>query len=91
MTGLWCPFCGGLRSAYELTRLNLSAALHDNLIVVAAAPIVLVLWLDAIIRSHRGRPRRQFSRSVVVASVLAVVVFGVVRNLPFAVALRGGS
>src|SRR6201989_2091911 len=65
LTGLWCPFCGGLRSAFELTRLHLRAALHDNLVVVAAAPIVLVLWLDAVGRARSGRPARRLPRGVI--------------------------
>jgi hypothetical protein len=90
LTGIWCPFCGGLRSAFELTRLHLRAALHDNIIVVAAAPVVLALWIDAVRRSRSGRPPRPRSRLAAVLTVAALIAFTVVRNLPIGAALRAG-
>jgi hypothetical protein len=90
LTGIWCPFCGGLRSAYELTRLHLSAALHDNLVVVAAAPVVLALWIDGILRERSGLGRRRIPRPAVLAVVVALIAFTVVRNLPVGTNLRGG-
>ena len=88
MTGIWCPFCGGLRSAYELTRLHFSAALHYNLVVVAAAPVVLAFWIDGIMRGRSGLDRRRLPRAFTVAVVIALIAFTVARNLPGGAALR---
>jgi hypothetical protein len=90
LTGIWCPFCGGLRSAFELTRLNLRAALHDNLVVVAAAPVLLALWLDAVLRSRAGRAPRRRPRLAGVLTVAALIAFTTVRNLPIGAGLRAG-
>ncbi len=91
LTGIWCPFCGGLRSAYELTRLHFSAAVHYNVMFVLALPVLAALWVDWAGRAHRGQPRRVMPRSVTLAVVIALVAFTVLRNLPFAAAWRGGT
>jgi hypothetical protein len=83
MTGAWCPLCGGLRAVAELARGHLAAAAHDNVLVLAAMPIAIALWVAAV----RGRPahagRRGWAAVVVVA-----VVFTVLRNLPVGAALH---
>ncbi len=89
-TGLWCPFCGGLRSAFELTRLHFSTAWHDNVLLVAALPLLALWWVDSIVRDRLGRPPRKLSTAAVVVIVAVLAGFTVVRNLPFATALRGG-
>ena len=91
MTGIWCPFCGGLRAAYELTRLHLRAAAQYNLFVVVAAPVVFALWLNSLARARGGRAARKLPRASVIATVIALVAFTITRNLPFAYVLRGGS
>ncbi len=89
LTGIWCPFCGGLRSAYQLTRLHLRSALHYNAVFVLALPVLLALWIDWAVRARSGQPRRALSRRLSIAIVVLLVVFTVVRNLPFAAGLRG--
>ena len=88
VTGLWCPFCGCLRAAYSMTRLDVRAALHDNVFFVAALPILALFWVDWVVRARSGLPRRRLSRAASLALVALAVVFTVVRNLPFALALR---
>ena len=83
---MWCPLCGGLRAADSLAHGQLGTALHYNLLFVAALPLVLVWWLDCL---RTGRMRQLPGRGMTVLVVVAVV-FSVVRNLPFAQALRGG-
>jgi Protein of unknown function (DUF2752) len=90
-TGIWCPFCGGLRSAYELTRLHIGPAIHDNLFVVAAAPVLAAWWIDGILRSRAGKQQRRIPRGATAIVVAALVLFTVVRNLPFGAALRGAG
>jgi hypothetical protein len=90
-TGIWCPFCGGLRSAYELTRLHLGAAIHDNLFVVLAAPVLAGWWIDGIVRIRAEKPPRRVPRALIALTVAALLVFTVVRNLPVGAALRGAG
>jgi Protein of unknown function (DUF2752) len=88
VTGMWCPLCGCLRAAYSMTRLDVGAALHDNALFVAALPILALFWVDWIVRARSGLPRRRLSRATNFALMAGAVVFAVVRNLPFAAALR---
>jgi hypothetical protein len=87
-TGLWCPLCGGLRAADALAQLQLRTALHDNLLFVIALPLFAAWWLDWVRRTQAGQPRRAFGAVAVIAVVAVAVAFTVVRNLPFAAALR---
>jgi hypothetical protein len=88
VTGIWCPFCGGLRSAYELTRLHVGTAIHDNVVLVATLPVIVALWLDWAMRARHGDKRRSLPRVATIAIVVVAVLFTIVRNLPFAAALR---
>ncbi len=90
VTGAWCPLCGGLRSADSLAHLEFGAALQYNALLVAALPVVLVWWVDWAVRARTGRARNLQSRALVATVVVVAVLFTVLRNLPFAHALRGG-
>jgi hypothetical protein len=91
LTGIWCPFCGGLRSAFELTRFHFRAAAQYNLLLVLAAPVVLALWVDSLTRARAGRAERKWPRAVPIAIIVALIAFTIGRNLPFATVLRGGG
>ncbi len=83
VTGLWCPFCGGLRCVAALTHGDVAAALSFNVVVVALLPVVAGLWLWALVAAARGAtaPPRITNRGWVV--LLAVLlVFTVWRNVP---------
>lgn len=88
LTGLDCPLCGGLRAVYELLHGRLGAALHDNAVVVAGLPVVALLWLLWAVRARAGRPAPRWPRAATLAIVVLAVAFTIVRNLPFATALR---
>ncbi len=86
LTGTECPGCGGLRAVNDLTHGNLAAAASSNLLVVAAIPVVAVLWLRWLTDRWRGVARHVSSRRVLLwcGVLLALaLVFDVVRNLPF--------
>jgi hypothetical protein len=88
-TGLWCPLCGGLRAVDALVHGDVVVALQLNLLVVLLVPLALAWTLDALRRERHGVPARRVPRGAVVALVVAALVFGVVRNLAWASALRG--
>ncbi|MFB7375571.1 DUF2752 domain-containing protein [Streptomyces sp. NPDC056222] len=87
-TGIYCPGCGGLRSAHAFVHGELGAALGANALAVVGYGIfaaVMVLWL---IRAVRGVPMRLAIAPVWWWGIGAVLaVFTVVRNLPFGSAL----
>jgi Protein of unknown function (DUF2752) len=88
VTGWWCPFCGSLRAVDSLAHLQVTAALQDNLLLVAAVPLVVWWWLEAVAHSKAGRPQRSVPVGALVALITLGVVFTVVRNLPTMSGLR---
>ncbi|MFG2277180.1 DUF2752 domain-containing protein [Streptomyces asoensis] len=84
LTGLYCPGCGGLRSAHAFVHGDLGTALHDNAPAVAAYLGFAVLWTVWVVRAVRGRPVRLEPGAVRLWALGAfLLVFTVVRNLPF--------
>ncbi|RLV49534.1 DUF2752 domain-containing protein [Nocardioides mangrovicus] len=79
LTGLDCPFCGGLRAVNDLTHGHLGAAATSNLYFVASLPLLVVLWLWWL-RSERPTP---VLRAVLGVWVVLGVVFTVFRNTPW--------
>ncbi|MFI1926474.1 MULTISPECIES: DUF2752 domain-containing protein [unclassified Streptomyces] len=84
LTGLYCPGCGGLRSAHAFVHGDLAAALHDNALAVVGYLGFAVVWTVWVVRAVRGRPARVEPTSALLWTLGAfVLVFTVVRNLPF--------
>lgn len=85
--GVYCPLCGGTRAAYALSTGALGAAFGYN----AFVPVIVLLsgwgWLAWLTRCMGGKVRvpgipRQGTVLVLVA--LLSVIYGVLRNLPWA-------
>ncbi|MFI0190475.1 DUF2752 domain-containing protein [Streptomyces sp. NPDC017082] len=89
LTGLYCPGCGGLRGAHALVHGDLLTALRDNALGVAGALGFAVLWTLWAARAARGRPPLPgLPPAGLWAAGALVLVFTVVRNLPFGGWLR---
>ena len=82
LTGLWCPFCGCTRAVHALIHAQPATALHDNALFVAALPVLAVFWWRWFFRSDDSPRARPLPGPVVLAGVVLVLAFGVVRNLP---------
>lgn len=83
-TGVYCPGCGGLRSAHAFVHGDFLTALQDNALAVVGYLVFAVVWTVWVVRAMRGRPLRIDLRPVHLWSLGAVVLaFTVVRNLPF--------
>jgi hypothetical protein len=85
-TGIYCPGCGGLRAVNDLTNGHIGAAFSSNVVFTALVPLgVFALALWAIDR-WRGKERHVDMRRatpVAYAFLAVLLVFTVVRNLPF--------
>ncbi|MFN2518733.1 MAG: DUF2752 domain-containing protein [Jatrophihabitantaceae bacterium] len=90
LTGLWCPFCGGLRAVADLARGQVGTALQDNALLVAAVPFAVVLWWTWVQRVRTGGAVPRLPRSVTAGVLMLLIAFAVVRNLPWFTALRPG-
>ena len=85
LTGLDCPFCGGLRCVRALVSGDLGAAADHNLLVVLLAPVAVVAWLAWLVSRWTDRPMPTVPlppRLVLWSSVALVVAWSVLRNLP---------
>ncbi|KOG35735.1 DUF2752 domain-containing protein [Streptomyces resistomycificus] len=84
LTGVYCPGCGGLRSAHAFVHGDLVTALGDNALAVAGYLAFAVVWTVWVVRAVRGRPAGFTLGPVHLWSLGALLlVFTVVRNLPF--------
>jgi hypothetical protein len=88
VTGHWCPGCGTLRAMHALARGDLATAAGMNGLAVLSLPLLGFLWWRWTARAWSGAERpRPVAAGWIWALLLVIVVFGVVRNLPFGAAL----
>jgi len=83
ITGWYCPGCGALRAVHALAHGDVITALARNPFAVIAIGYLVVAWVLWLDRTARGRPIRWLAPPWVLYTVLgAVVLFGVLRNVP---------
>ncbi|WP_078888642.1 DUF2752 domain-containing protein [Streptomyces sclerotialus] len=89
LTGIFCPACGGLRSAYAVAHGDLGAALGANALAVIGYAAFAVFWTVRLARAVRGLPAAGPRPSPFHwwPAGGAVLLFTVVRNLPAGSAL----
>lgn len=82
LLGFACPGCGGLRGTSALLHGDVVSAWAYNPLVVLGAPLMLFLLVRWFVDAAQGR--EPWSPSAVTAGAVAgaVLVFGVVRNVP---------
>ena len=85
LTGLDCPGCGGLRAAHRLLHGDLAGAFAFNPLLVLLSPVLGWFLLGWAVREATGRAwPNPFQRRLWIWVLLGVIVlFSVVRNLPF--------
>jgi hypothetical protein len=83
VTGLFCPGCGGLRAVHALVHGDVVTAVQRNVLVVVLLPCVVLAWV-AWIRRRLHDPMAVWYPSAAASRALlvALVGFGVLRNLP---------
>jgi Protein of unknown function (DUF2752) len=77
MTGLWCPFCGTTRATYALLHGDLTVAVRDNVVFLAALPLLAAVLVARVL----GAPQRSAPRSARWLAVAALLGFALLRNL----------
>ncbi|MCF3118123.1 MULTISPECIES: DUF2752 domain-containing protein [Streptomyces] len=84
LTGIYCPGCGGLRSAHAFIHGDVTAALGANALAVVGYGLFAVVWTAWVVRLVRGRPVRiELGTAQLWAVGVVVALFTLVRNLPF--------
>ena len=85
ITGLLCPGCGGLRAAHELMHGHFAEAFRLNAILVLSIPAAALIGGRFLIRKLRREPFRFTVRPLWFwVGLIALALFGIFRNLPFA-------
>ena len=85
LTGLYCPGCGSLRAVHQLLLGNFREAWALNPLTVVLLPFVAYGLASEALIQLRGRALPQvFLPAIWIRALCAVVIlFGIVRNLPF--------
>ncbi|MFD7440388.1 DUF2752 domain-containing protein [Streptomyces sp. NPDC059909] len=84
LTGIYCPGCGGLRSAHAFITGDIGAALGANAVATVGYGVFAVLWIVWLVRAARNRPVRIGLGPVWWWGLGGILlVYTVVRNLPF--------
>lgn len=86
ITGMDCPFCGGLRSSAALLHGEWAAAADYNLLVGVMVPLTLVAAVAALLLGARVQPvaRRIGSGSAMAVGLAVLSGWFVLRMLPIA-------
>ena len=90
LTGLYCPGCGVTRMCLSLLRFDFAGAARANLAVLVLSPVILVLLLWYLV-NYIKFGKRELSRAqaiIVWTLVVLLLLFGIVRNLPYFTFLR---
>ncbi|PVC97608.1 hypothetical protein DBP19_05905 [Streptomyces sp. CS090A] len=88
ITGAFCPGCGGLRSAHAFIHGDLGAAFSANAVATTGYFLFAAVWILWLVRAWRGQPLRIVLAPAWWWSIGALLlIFTVVRNLPFGSAL----
>lgn len=88
LTGLYCPGCGGLRTAHAVAHGDLVTAFGANAMVLAGFLAFAAFWAWWCVRVMRARPVTVPVRPVHLWLFAGLgAAFTVVRNLPFGAAL----
>jgi hypothetical protein len=84
VTGWYCPGCGSLRAIHQLLHGNLRAAWAMNPLTVVLLPFLSYGLLSHALYELRGRglPQPFLRAAWIRALCAAIVLFGIVRNLP---------
>jgi hypothetical protein len=85
LTGLNCPGCGATRGMHALLNGDVLTALHFNVLLVIFVPFIIYGFIALLSLAFRGRslPPPKYSAQFAWILFVILIVFGVVRNLPF--------
>jgi len=84
ITGLQCPGCGSLRAMHQLLHGNFTAAFHYNALLILSLPLLLAQAVRiGIARANQQPSRARIKASWLWTGLVVMILFGVLRNLPF--------
>lgn len=82
-TGLYCAGCGISRGVHALLRGDLFRAMHYNFLLVAAFPLSGVWLTIRYFKLKQPEVIKKNDKPVIIFFIITVLIFVVLRNLPF--------
>jgi hypothetical protein len=85
LTGLLCPGCGSTRAVHAALHGNIATAFELNPLLAAYAPILAYAALSTLMLAATGRPLPQprISSRLIWLLLATIMLFWIVRNIPF--------
>lgn len=85
VTGLYCPGCGGNRGAFLILHGDILTGLKNNLLLLIFIPGFVLASLNEFLLIVTGKQFRypEFKSKVLYGLVVAVLLYWILRNLPF--------
>ena len=90
VTGLYCPGCGATRMCASFIRLDFYNAFRSNQVSFFVFPVLAVIFIRKLYYYIRyGEQLHEKWMTVLsVISLIALLVFGIIRNIPYFEFLR---
>lgn len=85
-TGLYCTGCGSGRAAWDLVHGNIVQAMKHNLLMVVFLPFILYYCLKRYLKLALGQdilPFFHIGQRMQLAIIWVIIIFTIVRNIPF--------
>jgi hypothetical protein len=84
-TGLLCPGCGSLRAMHQLLHGHVTAAMHFNALLVLSLPVGGWFGGKFVFAKLKNKPAGfNVSPEALWCGLVVLLLFGMLRNLPFA-------
>lgn len=85
VTGLKCPGCGISRMFISLLHFDFVSAFHYNAALLVLSPVFLILAITIIVKYIKTGTQKlsRGQSAVVIALIVLLILFAVLRNLPF--------
>ncbi len=81
-TGLYCPGCGGQRAFHHFLHGDFTLAFQNNLLIFTVLPLVSVKFYEEFFEK-KLMINFIYSSKFLIVSIIFVLIFTVLRNLPY--------
>jgi hypothetical protein len=87
LTGYKCPLCGSQRSLHYLFNFEIVNAFKENILLIISIPYILLRFYFYLFKPKTYNKLRIFglffSKFSIYIVLIIIIVFGIVRNIPF--------
>ena len=90
ITGLYCPGCGVTRMCVSLINLDFCSAFHNNQLIFLSIPIFIIFGVVQTVKYIKTGKNslNRFQEYFLYIYIIVLILFGVLRNIPYFYFLR---